>query len=1001
MASWESYTETLNATVPATSGPKYVLIRTSSDGALNEPMTTNNVSISPRILAVDVPLLEIGAPLTETAAVGQWDYYRFEAQRGDTVLFSLDGDDGLFGLYVRQSLPPTVSDYDVAGRTYNQADQEARLPDLLEGTYFLGVLALPGSGSTWYTLSAELATLGIRQVAPSDVSNTGSTTIAILGDNFSSEAQVQLVAPDDTTIEGEEFYQDWTTLYATFDLTGIAPGLYDVVVTNPDLQSVVEDDALTVSDTAQQGFYAMLSMPGVHRPGRTIDLHIEFGNRGTENLQSPLLILRGAAGDYQWRLPGQNGWVTGSEVSLLGLSSDGPVSVLRPGQPQTLTVELKAPFRDENIDVSLWSAGVTPADGSDELIDWDSLKDGLRPAVMTIEAWDALWPNLVANVGGTWGDYVAMLNDNASYLAGLGETVMDADALWWFEVHQAFGYGQLSLQEDVTDSRFVTPGLPLTFWRYFSGSILGHYEVNALGRGWYHNWEKSLEFEPDGTVVYTAERGFVRRFQPNLRGGYISQLGDHATFSAVAGGYELREPNGLSTRFRLDGRLDYLEDANGNRIGAGYTNGRLTSLTHSSGQSLTIAYDADGYIETVTDSEGRSTTFGYDGDHLTSVVDTTGQTTSYVYNASANPATNHALLEVHQPLGSRFFSYDEEGRLSGTTGDGGATPITTSYDSAGKVSMTDALGATTDYFYDHRGLLAAIDDPLSNVTLLSYDDQGQLTGITDALGQASTLTYDQIGNLVQIADPLGGNVTFAYSGPFSRLSSSADANANTTRYGYDDTGNLTSITYSNGTTEKFTIDSFGNLEGSTNRRGQSIAYAYDGAGRVVMKTYPNGTTDQFEYDPNNGNLIAVEDSQGTTTLEYASPNGDHLLTKITYPSGRFLQYEYDSAGRRTQMVDQGGNEVNYAYDALDRLEQLADGTGAMIVSYGYDSTGRLGRKDMGNDTYTTYEYDSSGQLLHLVNRAPDDSVNSRFDYTYDSLGNRTSMDTLDGNCPFS
>jgi len=48
----------------------------------------------------------------------------------------------------------------------------------------------------------------------------------------------------------------------------------------------------------------------------------------------------------------------------------------------------------------------------------------------------------------------------------------------------------------------------------------------------------------------------------------------------------------------------------------------------------------------------------------------------------------------------------------------------------------------------------------------------------------------------------------------------------------------------------------------------------------------------------------------------------------------------------------------------------------------------------------TYAYNADGQLLHLVNYLPDDtpdgSILSRFDYTYDSRGSRTSMTTLDG-----
>ena len=56
----------------------------------------------------------------------------------------------------------------------------------------------------------------------------------------------------------------------------------------------------------------------------------------------------------------------------------------------------------------------------------------------------------------------------------------------------------------------------------------------------------------------------------------------------------------------------------------------------------------------------------------------------------------------------------------------------------------------------------------------------------------------------------------------------------------------------------------------------------------------------------------------------------------------------------------------------------------------YDANGRLSREDKGNGTATAYGYDAAGQLLSMVNRAPDGAVQSRFEYTYDVQGNRVS-----------
>src|SRR5207244_3722141 len=105
---------------------------------------------------------------------------------------------------------------------------------------------------------------------------------------------------------------------------------------------------------------------------------------------------------------------------------------------------------------------------------------------------------------------------------------------------------------------------------------------------------------------------------------------------------------------------------------------------------------------------------------------------------------------------------------------------------------------------------------------------------------------------------------------------------------------------------------------------------------------------------------------------------------------------YNTAGQRLSSIDQLGYTLNYRYDALGRLSAITDGTGASVVTYTYDAVGRLARKDMGNGTYTIYGYDADGQILHLVNYAPDGTINSRFDYTYDRLGRRTSMTTLQG-----
>jgi YD repeat-containing protein len=175
--------------------------------------------------------------------------------------------------------------------------------------------------------------------------------------------------------------------------------------------------------------------------------------------------------------------------------------------------------------------------------------------------------------------------------------------------------------------------------------------------------------------------GSERIFQPDSRGSdYFSQPGDHGTLTNnFDGTFTLTEADGTQTHFLADGQVDYLQDTNGNRITAVYTNGLLTSLTHSSRQFLDISYNAAGLVTSVTDSDGRVTHYNYDSanQHLLSVTAFDGRTTSYAYDGSSNPFTQNALLSVSYPDGTHtYFNYDPQGRLDGTERDGGAEPLT-------------------------------------------------------------------------------------------------------------------------------------------------------------------------------------------------------------------------------------------------------------------------------------------------------------------------------------
>jgi RHS repeat-associated protein len=212
-------------------------------------------------------------------------------------------------------------------------------------------------------------------------------------------------------------------------------------------------------------------------------------------------------------------------------------------------------------------------------------------------------------------------------------------------------------------------------------------------------------------------------------------------------------------------------------------------------------------------------------------------------------------------------------------------------------------------------------------------------------------------------------------------------------YSYDANGNLLGIRYPDGSSQQYEYNALGQVTQFTNRNGQAIAYTYYPNGLIKSETLPDGSQDTFTYD-NHRNLVSMTDSTGTTTFAYDAAD---RLTKVTYPNGSFLTYTYNAAGQRTQMTDQTGFTVNYQYDALGRLSKLTDANGNLIVSYTYDAAGRLASKQFGNGDICNYTYDVAGNVLSIVNLAPDGkTVQSSYVYTYNNQSLPATMTTSAG-----
>ncbi len=93
------------------------------------------------------------------------------------------------------------------------------------------------------------------------------------------------------------------------------------------------------------------------------------------------------------------------------------------------------------------------------------------------------------------------------------------------------------------------------------------------------------------------------------------------------GVYRLTEQDRTIWQFNADLSLNYIQDANGNRITLGYTEGLPTTVGHSCGTQILLEYNEHGRITRLIEPLGpgteddRVTTYGYDssGQYLLTV----------------------------------------------------------------------------------------------------------------------------------------------------------------------------------------------------------------------------------------------------------------------------------------------------------------------------------------------------------------------------------------------
>ena len=488
------------------------------------------------------------------------DVYRFELKEKSTFNLNFNPDKSNDTTYI--SLTNTKGQW----LSNFNASTEPISQELDAGVYYAGIYNYGGANNdTFYNLNLSAipkqnSTFQILNVNPIAGSNQGESTIDIKGTKFTPTAKVSIVDPTGKEVNSSAVtVLNDTSIAAKFDLKGQVVGAYDVKVVDGTNEALANDIYL-VNNLAPGRLQVDIAAPGAVRPGAKGELVITYRNAGNTDIVAPLLTLvaKGA-------LLEESGEYKDGTIQFLGINKEGNAGVLPAGATGSVRVKFRSALDATNIDFQVNSLAL------DENVDWNGIKDSSRPEGIAADVWDKIYSNFVTSVGGKASEFQKVLNDNANRLSQLGEYTGDISRLLSFELQQVN-----------------------------SNAISARSTVGAFGRGGVNPWDVTAITDAAGNVaIQTGDRR--RTFTKGTDGKYKGITDDLGILTKVGDVYQIKEFDGTVQSFLANGKLDFIQDTNGNKVTLGYTANLLTGLSYSNGDKVTFKYNAQGRVNEVVD----------------------------------------------------------------------------------------------------------------------------------------------------------------------------------------------------------------------------------------------------------------------------------------------------------------------------------------------------------------------------------------------------------------
>jgi len=578
--------------------------------------------------------------------------------------------------------------------------------------------------------------------------------------------------------------------------------------------------------------------------------------------------------------------------------------------------------------------------------------------------------------------------------------------------------GNVYLRE--SDLVLEGPGLSMSYTRYYNSQLE---RDGPLGYGWSGSFSEHLTVSYYLVVLHEADGGALH-FNRDGEGRYVSEIDQVRVIEAIAGGYQLIEPNGRVLTFDTEGRLIQITDPNGNSQSLGYDSNRLSYVEDNYGRRLDFTYNAEGRLSKFTTRVGQLT-YSYDEQgNLTGVANPSMAEKTYLYTDPNDPHNLSGIINENG-IQSGSFTYDDQDRATASEGAQGMYGIEVAYENNFIRRVKDSLARTATFKVQVThgiGRVKSVSGSGCGSCLSDLGREYQLNdrllveSSTDAMGNVSTYTYNERGNIVTKTEaagtPLQRTSTYTYHSDYnlitsiSRQSTSNPGETTVTTFIYDTSSNLmerTETGFSGSSpvmrTTTYTYNSLGQIttidgprtdvadvttfdyypnnpteglnRGMPRRIIDSLGYEtffsqYNAFGKPGGSTDTNGVTTTFSYD-SSGRLTSRTTAGYTTSFGY---DGVGNLTAIHLPGGREIAYTYSSANLLEKIEDSSGNYIKYLYDTEGNRvrEEIHDLNGVLkrYTDFEFDDLNRLTKTIYPGGHFEDRGYDGNDNLIQIT-----------------------------------